>query len=63
MVGCWLVRHDMTGDEALAQIAQWWQGMEKARRHPRSPQTAQQWAYVRNWAEPSRGMSPLPTVW
>ena len=30
---------------------------------PRSPQTAQQRAYVRNWAEPSRGMSPLPTVW
>ena len=63
VVGCWLVRHGMTGDEALAQIAQWWQGMEKAYRHPRSPQTAQQRAYVRNWAEPSRGVSPLPTVW
>ena len=29
MVGCWLVRHGMTGDEALAQIAQWWQGVRR----------------------------------
>ena len=55
VVGCWLVRHGMTGDEALAQIAQWWRGMEKRYRHPRSPQTAQQRAYVRDWTEPSRG--------
>ena len=53
VVGCWLVRHGMTGDEALAQIAEWWRGMEKARIHPRSPQTREQHAYVRNWAEPS----------
>ena len=25
-VGCWLVRHGMTGDEALAEIAERWQG-------------------------------------
>ena len=55
VVGCWLVRHGMTGDEALAQIAERWQGMEKRYRHPRSPQTAQQRAYVRDWTEPSRG--------
>ena len=55
VVGCRLVRHGMTGDEALAQIAQWWQGMEKRYRHPRSPQTEQQRGYVRNWTEPSRG--------
>ena len=24
VVGCWLVRHGKTGDEALAQIADWW---------------------------------------
>ena len=55
VVGCWLVRHGRTGDEALAEIAQRWQGMDKRYRHPRSPQTAQQRAYVRNWTEPSGG--------
>ena len=55
VVGCWLVRHGMTGDEALAAIAERWQGMEKRHRHPRSPQTAEQRAYVRNWTEPSTG--------
>ena len=55
VVGCWLVRHGMTGDEALAAIAERWQGMEKRYRHPRSPQTPQQRAYVRNWTEPSGG--------
>ena len=55
VVGCWLVRHGMTGDEALAQIVEWWRGMEKQKRriHPRSPQTRDQRAYVRYWAEPT----------
>ena len=55
VVGCWLVRHGMTGDEALAHIAERWQGMDKRYRHPRSPQTPQQRSYVRNWTEPSPG--------
>ena len=55
VVGCWFVRHGMTGDEALAQIAERWRGMEKAYRHPRSQQTAQQRRYVRDWTEPPRG--------
>ena len=54
VVGCWLVRHGMTGDEALLQIAEWWRRMEKVYRKPRSSATRQQRAYVRNWAEPSR---------
>ena len=54
VVGCWFVRQGRTGDEALAAIAERWQGMEKRRRHPRSPQTAQQRAYVRNWTESRR---------
>ena len=53
VVGCWLVRHGMTGDEALAQIAEWWRGMEKRYIHPRSPQTREQRNYIRNWAEPT----------
>ena len=55
VVGCWLVRHGRTGDEALAEIAERWQGMEKRYRQPRSPQTARQRACVRDWAEPSGG--------
>ena len=55
VVGCWLVRHGMTGDEALAEIAERWRGMEKRYRHPRSPQTQQQRRYVRSWTEPSPG--------
>ena len=52
VVGCWLVRHGLTGDGALRQIAEWWQHVEKSRRVPRSPQTAAQHDFVRNWVEP-----------
>ena len=55
VVGCWLVRHGVTGDEALAQVAEWWLGVEKAHRRPESPETPEQCAYVRDWAEPSPG--------
>ena len=54
IVGCRLVRHGRTGHEALAQIAEWWQDVEKSYIHPHSPQTREQRAYVRHWAEPSR---------
>lgn len=56
VVGCWLVRHGHTGDQALAQIAQWWQNMDEIKRaaHPTSPETSLQRHYVRNWAEPFR---------
>ncbi|MGW8319898.1 MAG: protein-tyrosine phosphatase family protein [Candidatus Promineifilaceae bacterium] len=49
VVGCYLVRHGMTGDEALAQIGTWWQGVDKSWRHPRSPETVEQADYVRSW--------------
>ena len=54
-VGCWFVRHGCTGDQALAEIADRWKGVEKAARFPISPQTSTQIRYVRRWAEPSRG--------
>ena len=55
VVGCWLVRHGRTGDEALGQIAEWWRGMSasKVMIHSRSPETPQQREYIRNWAETS----------
>ena len=54
VVGCWLVRHGRTGDEALQQVAEWWRGVAKVRRKPRSPETDEQFRYVRQWAEPAR---------
>ena len=53
VVGCWLVRHGRTGDEALGQIAEWWKGMStnKVRTHPSSPETFEQCEYVRNCSD------------
>ncbi len=53
VVGCWLVRHGHTGEEALRQLARWWRRVPKSRYHPRSPQTPEQHDYVRRWAEPT----------
>ena len=52
VVGCWLVRSGLTGDAALRQIAQWWQGMAIVHKYPKSPETPEQEEYVRNWTEP-----------
>ena len=51
VVGCWLVRHGRSGDEALERIADWWSGMPEAKRffHPVSPETRAQHQYVRTW--------------
>ena len=58
VVGCWLVRHGMTGSEALQQIARWWQGVEKAYRAPQSPETAEQREFVLGWPERERPQYP-----
>ena len=52
VVGCYLARHGMSGEQALRQIAGWWATIEKWYRHPRSPETAAQEDFVRNWHEP-----------
>ena len=49
-VGCYLVRHGLSGDEALRQLAEWWQEVPKSQIHPRSPETREQAAFVRSWA-------------
>ena len=54
VVGCWLVRHGLTGLGALDQIAEWWQHVEKSWLYTESPQTRHQRAFVRRWAEPRR---------
>lgn len=51
VVGCHLVRNGKTGEEALEQIAIWWQQIEKNYRHPKSPETYGQREYIRCWNE------------
>lgn len=52
VVGCWLRRQGYSGEEALAQIAAWWECVEKYPRRPKSPETPEQFQYVLDWTEP-----------
>ena len=61
VVGCWLVRHGSSGDEALDRVGELFERMEKAPYRSGSPETSEQEAYVRNWTEPPRateGVTP-----
>jgi protein-tyrosine phosphatase len=50
VVGCHLMRqHGLGADEALARIAEEWKGVEKSHRVARSPETEEQFAYVRSY--------------
>jgi len=53
-VGCYLVRHGLSGAEALAQLAAWWQNVPKSSRYPHSPETYQQEQFIRAWASHDR---------
>ena len=56
VVGCWLVRHGHTGDEALHRISELWSETGLAAKHHHgSPETREQREYVRGWTEPSDG--------
>jgi hypothetical protein len=50
-VGCYLVRHGMSGPDALRQIAEWWQSVPKHERFKRSPETNEQMAFILGWHE------------
>jgi hypothetical protein len=45
------VRRGLTGDEALARVAELFKHMEKYPRRGRSPETDEQETYVRAWSE------------
>ena len=51
IVGCWLVQSGRAknGDEALQMIARFWEGVEKRRRFPVSPETGDQMEFVRRF--------------
>ena len=47
VVGCWLVRHGLTGEQALAQIAAWREGTPDE--WNQSPETASQRQMALAW--------------
>ena len=49
-VGCYLVRHGLSGEEALRQLASWWREVPKSRIHLHSPETLEQRLFVREWS-------------
>lgn len=51
VLGCYLVRQGLTGDAALAELARLWSQMEKSSWHPTTPETPEQFAFVRGWRE------------
>lgn len=50
-VGCYLVRHGMTGEQALTQLAKWWETDPRRTWYPRTPETDEQFKFVREWHE------------
>jgi protein-tyrosine phosphatase len=50
-VGCYLVRHGRTGEDALNQLAQWWREVPKSAFYPASPETDEQREFVLQWKE------------
>ena len=61
-VGCYLVRHGFTGEQALEKLAEWWKDVPKSDYFPQTPETDQQKTYVLNWWEnlPTSPPSPEP---
>jgi hypothetical protein len=63
-VGCYLVRHGLSGEQALAQLAEWWKDVPKSAYNPRSPETDMQVEFILKWWEnlPSTPPSPDPSA-
>jgi hypothetical protein len=47
VIGCWLVRHGLSGRQALAKIGAWRRGTPDG--WQRSPETEEQWQMVLDW--------------
>jgi hypothetical protein len=54
VMGCYLVRHGLSGSQALEQLAAWWLGVPKSKRFPNSPETLDQEKFILNWQEPKK---------
>lgn len=54
VAGCYLVRQGLTGEAALAELARLWPQMQKSAWYQTTPQTPEQYEYVRHWTETRR---------
>lgn len=61
VTGCYLVRHGLTGAEALQELARMWQTVAKCNTFPLSPQTTEQRDYILHWRDLSQ-TGPAPGV-
>ena len=50
-VGCWLVRHGMTGGQALIRLNELYLTAEQSRLIPQAPETDAQVKYILDWIE------------
>lgn len=57
-VGCYLVRHGLTGEQAIAQLAEWWKEVPKSAYTPRSPETDRQVEFILKWDEKQSDSDP-----
>jgi hypothetical protein len=51
VIGCYLTRRGISGQEALRQLASMWKTVWKSKRKPLSPETTDQKEFVKNWPE------------
>jgi len=51
VIGCYLVRHGLTGEAALDSVLSLWRTTEKSRTRPSSPETQAQREWVLKWHE------------
>jgi hypothetical protein len=59
-VGCYLVHHGLSGQQALAQLAELWKDVPKSSYFPRSPETDRQVKFILNWENNSPSLPPSP---
>ncbi len=50
-VGCHLVQRGLSGDQALARLAEFFKTAEQSLYYPQSPETAAQVKFIRDWRE------------
>ena len=50
-VGCWLVRHGLSGGQALIHLNELYRTAEQSRIFPQSPETDAQLNFILGWVE------------
>jgi hypothetical protein len=50
-VGCWLVRHGLTGGQALIRLNELYRTAEQSRHFPQSPETDAQVQFILDWMD------------